>query len=129
MISGIHHVSLRCGSDGDYARALGFYRGVLGLRVFREWDGGTILETGAGRLEIFRSGGGTREVGAVRHFAFACADVDAAVSAVRSAGYDVFIEPRGVTLPSDPPILARVAFCRGPLGEEIEFFDEKTEEE
>ena len=128
MVLGIHHISLRCCSDDDYERARDFYCGVLGLRVFREWDGGVMLESGAGRIEIFRSGGGTREAGAVRHFAFACGDVDAAVSAVRAAGYEVFVEPKDVVLPSDPPIRARVAFCRGPIGEEIEFFDEKQEE-
>jgi len=64
----------------------------------------------------------------VRHFAFACDDPDAAAAAVRAAGYEVFIEPRDVVLPSEPPIRARVAFCRGPLDEEIEFFAEKEEE-
>ena len=128
MIRGIHHVSLRAGCDDDYARAGEFYCGVLGLHVFREWDGGMMIDSGGMLIEIFRSGGGSREVGAVRHFAFACSDVDAAVCAVRAAGYEVFVEPGDVTLPSDPPIRARVAFCRGPLGEEIEFFDEKREE-
>lgn len=127
MIQGIHHVSLRCSGDAEYERVKEFYCGVLGLGVYREWDGGTMLDTGAGRIEIFRSGGGERGTGSVRHFAFSCGDVDAAAAAARSAGYEVFVEPKDVLLPSDPPIRARVAFCRGPLGEEVEFFDEKQE--
>ena len=127
MISGIHHVSMRCGDDAAYERVREFYCGVLGLRVFREWEGGMMLETGTSRIEIFRSGGGERGVGSVRHYAFSCSDVDAAVCSVTAAGYEVFVEPRDVVLPSEPPIRARVAFCRGPLGEEIEFFSEKEE--
>ena len=127
MISGIHHVSLRCADDEAYARVREFYCVVLGLRVRREWEAGMMIETGAGCVEVFRSGGGERGVGSVRHFAFACDDPDAAAAVVRAAGYEVFVEPKDVVLPSEPPIRARVAFCRGPLGEEIECFHEKEE--
>ena len=44
---------------------------------------------------------------------------------VREAGYEVFIEPRDIVIASEPPFPARIAFCRGPLQEEIEFFQEK----
>lgn len=125
MISGIHHVSLRCSDDATYERAREFYCGVLGLHIRREWQAGMMIETGSGCVEIFRSGGGEKGIGSVRHFAFACDDPDAMCSAVRAAGYEVFVEPKDVVLPSEPPINARVAFCRGPLGEEIEFFYEK----
>ena len=60
MISGIHHVSLRCADDEAYARVREFYCGVLGLRVRREWEAGMMIETGAGCVEVFRSGGGER---------------------------------------------------------------------
>ena len=44
---------------------------------------------------------------------------------VREAGYEVFIEPKDIVITSEPPFPARIAFCRGPLQEEIEFFQEK----
>ena len=53
-------------------------------------------------------------------------DVDACVTAVRKAGYEVFVEPKDIEIQSDPKFPARIAFCRGPLGEEIEFFCEKS---
>ncbi len=51
-------------------------------------------------------------------------DVDACVDAVKKAGYEVFIEPKNIEIASMPVFPARIAFCRGPLGEEIEFFQE-----
>ena len=51
-------------------------------------------------------------------------DVDACVDAVKKAGYEVFIEPKNIEIASMPVFPARIAFCRGLLGEEIEFFQE-----
>ena len=76
MIKGIHHVSMRADSDDAYERAKQFYLDILGLTVKREWPEGIMLDTGAGLIEIFRSGGGARICGAVRHFALASDDVD-----------------------------------------------------
>lgn len=36
----------------------------------------------------------------------------------------VFIEPNDIVIESEPEFPARMAFCFGPLGEEIEFFRE-----
>jgi len=44
---------------------------------------------------------------------------------VKSAGYEVFKEPQNIVIPSTPEYPARMAFCYGPLGEEIEFFQER----
>ena len=33
-----------------------------------------------------------------------------------------YVEPKNIVIPSDPEYKARIAFGRGPLGEEIEFF-------
>ena len=63
--------------------------------------------------------------GVIRHFAFATDDVDACVEAVKAAGYEVFIEPKDIEIASTPVFPARIAFCKGPLGEEIELFEEK----
>ena len=37
----------------------------------------------------------------------------------------MFIEPNDIVIRSDPEYPARMAFCFGPLGEEIEFFQER----
>ena len=115
---------MKCGTQEEFLRAKDFYLNVLGLTLRREWPDGVMIDTGGGLIEIFSSGAGIRAKGAVRHVALACDDVDAAAEQVRAAGYEVFIPPKDVTIPSDPPLRARMAFCVGPLGEEIEFFRE-----
>ncbi len=125
MIRGIHHISMKCASPEDLAAARAFYCGLLGLRVIREWPEGIMLDTGAGQVEIFTNGEGIREKGAIRHAAFAADDVDALAERIRAAGYEVFLGPKDITMASDPPFRARIAFCRGPLGEEIELFREE----
>lgn len=124
MITGLHHVSMKCGNPADFARAKEFYCGVLGLSIKREWPEGVLLDAGGGLIEIFNSGEGERRKGAVRHFALAADDVDQAVEAVRQAGCEIFMEPKSIVIGSVPPYPARIAFCIGPLGEEIELFQE-----
>ena len=124
MITGIHHLSMKCDSAEDFARAKDFYCRVLGFSVVREWPEGIMLETGRGQLEIFCNGPGIRTKGAIRHVAFACDDVDGIAARVKAEGYQVFIEPNDITVRSVPEFHARMAFCYGPLGEEIEFFRE-----
>ena len=124
MITGIHHVSMKCGTLEEFENARAFYCGVLGLTVKQEWPEGMMIDTGCGLIEIFRTGPGIREKGAVRHFALAVDDVDACVEKVRQAGYPILIEPNDLTLDTSPRFTARMAFCLGPLGEQIEFFAE-----
>lgn len=124
MITGLHHVSMKCGSPEDFRRAREFYCRVLGLSVRREWPEGVLIDAGNGLIEIFNNGEGERRKGAVRHFALASDDVDGCVDAVRQAGYKVLIEPKDIVIPSEPAYPARIAFCLGPLGEEIELFQE-----
>ena len=75
-------------------------------------------------LEIFNNGEGIKTKGALRHIAFATDNVDEMVNIVKNAGYEVFIEPKDIVIDSNPIFPARMAFCYGPLGEEIEFFQE-----
>lgn len=126
MITGIHHVSMKCGTAEEFARAKDFYLRVLGFSVVREWPEGIMIDSGAGLLEIFCNGSGIRTKGAVRHIAFSTDDVDGIIAKVKAEGYEVFIEPNEITIRSVPVFHARMAFCFGPLGEEIEFFQEKT---
>ena len=129
MILGIHHVSMKCATPAELQAARDFYCGLLGLEVVREWPEGVMIDTGAGRIEIFSNGEGFRQKGAVRHFALSVDDVDAYAERVRRAGYRVFVGPKDITFDSDPPVNARMAFCNGPLGEEIEFFCENPGED
>ena len=125
MITGIHHISLKCGTKEDFEKAKDFYLNVLGFSVLREWPDGIMIDSGAGLLEIFSNGEGIRTKGALRHIAFATDDADGIVEKVKAAGYKVFIEPNDIVIRSDPEFPARMAFCFGPLGEEIEFFQER----
>ncbi len=84
-----------------------------------------MIDFGNGMLEIFRNGVGIKTKGALRHIAFATDDVDEVVRKVKEAGYEVFIEPKNIVISSEPEYPARIAFCFGPLGEEIEFFQER----
>jgi len=124
LIKGIHHVSLKCCNDKEYEEEIHFYKDILGIPVVRSWDAGIMLDTGSGIIEIFSDGQDNLPQGTIRHFALATDDVDACVQAVREAGYEVFIEPKDIEITSQPKLPARIAFCKGPLGEEIEFFCE-----
>lgn len=124
MVTGLHHVSMKCGNPADFARAKEFYCGVLGLSVKREWPEGVLIDTGNGLIEIFNNGDGERDRGAVRHFALACGNVDGLAEKIMQAGYEVFIEPKNIVIESVPAYPARIAFCIGPLGELIELFQE-----
>ena len=129
MIKGVHHIALKCMGVEAFEKTVQFYRDVLGLRVVRAWGegegSGIMLTTGDVMLEIFASGTDLPGQGAIRHFALATDDVDACVRAVEAAGYEVFIQPKDIVIASTPEFPARIAFCHGPVGEEIEFFQER----
>ena len=122
MIKGIHHISMKCQNEEEYQKVRRFDVDVLKLFVIKECDACILLDTGAGIVEIFRDGTESLEKGKIRHFAFAVDDVQACVDAVESAGYEVFIAPKNVQIGGDSAYSATIAFCYGPLGEEIEFF-------
>ena len=124
MIKGIHHVSMKCSNQEEYEKTIHFYKDILGLSVARSWNAGIMLDTGSGLIEIFNDGEEELDKGVIRHFAFAVDDADRCIDTVRKAGYEVFVEPKDVVIVSNPPFPVRVAFCYGPLGEEIEFFEE-----
>lgn len=126
MIKGLHHISMKCGTEKKFEEAKAFYIDLLGFKVVRQWPEGIMLDFGNGMLELFSNGQGVRELGAIRHIAFATDDVDGIVSQVKEAGYEVFIDPKDIVIRSDPEFRARMAFCFGPLGEQIEFFMEYT---
>lgn len=122
MITGLHHISMKCATPEEFQQVEQFYRGVLGLKLFRRWQGGMLLDTGSGMIEVFLGPNGEHQKGVLRHVALETDDVDGCVRAVIQAGYPVILEPQDKTFPSEPPFSMRIAFCKGPLGEEIEFF-------
>lgn len=127
-IQGIHHTALKCCGVEEFEQTIHFYRDVLGLAVKRTWGQGTesgaMLDTGSGLMEIFANGKERLPQGAIRHVAFATDDVDACVAAVREAGYLIYVEPKNIVIASEPEYPARIAFCIGPVGEQIELFQE-----
>lgn len=129
LIKGLHHASLKCNGSESFQKTVGFYKDILGLPIVKSWgegdSAGIMLDTGAGIIEIFADAQDTPGQGAVRHFALATDDTDACVKAVTDAGYEVFMGPENVDIPSSPAYPVRIAFCKGPLGEEIEFFQER----
>ena len=128
LINGIHHVCIKCRMD-QVKKVKEFYTEVLGLPAVRSWGepelAGFVFDSGAGLIEVFTNAQEDLPQGSIRHFAFATSDVDQCVKAVREAGYAITIEPKDVTLATTPPAPIRVAFCIGPVGEEIEFYQEK----
>ena len=128
-VTGIHHLALKCLGVEEFNKTLHFYRDILNLPVARRWgegeNSGIMLDTGAGLLEIFANAPDTLGAGAIRHMALAVEDVDACVEAVRAAGYQITMEPTDICIASEPPYPARIAFCIGPVGEELEFFHVK----
>ena len=127
MIGGIHHISMKCGTAEEFEKAKDFYLNILGLKIKREWPEGIMIDAGNCLIEIFNNGSGEKTKGAIRHLAFSVDNVDNSVEKVRTAGYEVFLGPKDIVINSDPELPARIAFCIGPLGEEIEFFCEKNE--
>lgn len=128
LIKGIHHVSIKAQGQKEYERVTGFYRDVLGMTVTYEWKTGDrlgmMIDTGNAAMEISSTGKGETGRGSFQHVALKTKDVNACVEAVRAAGYQITIEPLEVNLGTNPNLPIRVAFCIGPAGEEIEFFDE-----
>jgi glyoxylase I family protein len=84
-----------------------------------------MLDTGAGLLEIFANGVDRLGAGALRHIALAVEDTDVCIEAARAEGYEITMEPTDLVIQSNPPYPARIGFCIGPVGEELEFFCEK----
>ena len=128
MISGVHHIALKACGEEEFQKTVDFYQNVLQMPLVRSWEGeeaGVMLDTGAGLMEIFKNGEDHPGQGAIRHMAFDVEDTDACVEAVRAAGYEITRGPEDIVIGSEPPLPARIAFCIGPVGEEIEFFQVK----
>lgn len=125
-IAGVHHICLKAAGRAAWERAVAFYSQVLGCPLVRSWGEGdgscAMLDLGNCLLEIFADADEPLSPGVHRHVAFCANDVDAAAQLVRQAGCEITVEPVDKVLGGLP---VRIAFCRGPLGESIEFFQER----
>lgn len=131
MINGIHHVSFKCNKGEQLKKVIAFYSDTLGMPILRQWGTdydnpiGVMFDTGNGIIEVFSNAESDLPQGVIRHFALAVTDVDELAERIKKAGYEVFVKPKNIYIPAENPLVARIAFCYGPLGEEIELFCEQ----
>ena len=135
MIKGFHHVALRV---ADFDRSVAFYTDLIGLKPLTGWTMSNgrralILDCGDGsRIELFERPGEDAPPDSpepiLLHVCFRSTDTTADLEAVRAAGYEVTMEPTDIDIANTvaeaaPPLVPiRIAFCRGPDGELIEYF-------
>jgi glyoxylase I family protein len=128
LVKGIHHVGIRCVGDEEFHKSIDFYSKVLGLPVAKAWTdsekSAVMLDTGSGYIELFNNGDKHLEQGVIRHVALLTDNTDKCIEAVRKAGYKVTIEPKISTLACETPYPIKFAFFIGPMGEEVELFQE-----
>ncbi len=117
LIKGIHHISMKC-NEHEIDEVIHFYKDILELDVYNEWDTGIMFDTGSGVIEIFHNGE-TAPKGTIRHFALDVTDTKALTERIRNAGYEIIKEPKEINLSH---LKAIISFAIGPIGEEIEFF-------
>lgn len=125
--TGLHHVAFRA---KDFDASVRFYKEGLGLTEKISWGEGdrraVMLDAGNGNyLEIFAGGSAEpKPEGVLIHFALRSADSEASLRRAVAAGAVVTVPTKEVAIQSRPtgPTPVRIAFCRGPDGEIIEFF-------
>ena len=117
LIKGIHHISMKC-NEHEIGEVIHFYKDILELDIYNEWDTGIMFDTGSGVIEIFHNGE-TAPKGTIRHFALDVTDTKTLTEKIRNAGYEIIKEPKEINLSH---LKAIISFVIGPIGEEIEFF-------
>jgi glyoxylase I family protein len=127
---GIHHVAVR---TTDLAASLRLYHELLGMRIVKE------NEVPGKRLVLLDSGNGSHiELAAplaldapanspevnhpLQHIALATTDIPGVIERVRSAGYEITVEPREVQLGRS---VTQIAFFKGSAGELIELYHDR----
>ena len=135
---GYAHVAI---ASNNFEKSLAFYQ-ALGMTIYTQWGEGdariALLDMGEGALlELFSKPAlntdktaGLEDGAPFMHFAFSAEDVDAAYHTALAAGATPLIAPKNAPLQSHPvPLTLRVAFVKGPCGEELEFFKATVREE
>jgi catechol 2,3-dioxygenase-like lactoylglutathione lyase family enzyme len=135
--TGFHHVAIRA---MDFDATIRFYTEGLGCSVRYRFsvperiDRAAFLDMGDGRfIEVFGPGSTVQSEGrrrrpdeeptegALLHFCFRVADVDAAYARALAAGAVSRIAPSKRQLGGEPRAEVQIAFITGPNGEVIEF--------
>ena len=125
---GIHHIAI---AASDFEKSMKFYTEGLGFRQTAAWGEGekraALLDIGNGScIELFANGTAEEpKHSRIRHIAFATDNPDSAFDRAVKAGAAPHVEPKDVTIQSDPVMPVRLAFVKGPDGELLEFFCEK----
>jgi len=133
-VDGLHHVSIRV---RDMDRSIGFYRDVLGCAVRTAFElhdlRFAMLAAGDGRyVELVETRTDPRtatEADVFWHLAFRTRDIERSLEAVRAAGFEILRPVTPLDLFNEAagkPFPVRVAFFRGPDGEEIELIEDET---
>ena len=133
VIKGLSYAHMAIAAK-DFDKSLAFYK-ALGMTVYTAWGEGdsriALLDTGDGSLvELFAKpnlntdkAAGMEDGNPFLHFAFAAQNVDEAYRIALEAGATPLSPPAELPLPSSPLRLTlRIAFVKGPSGEELEFF-------
>lgn len=123
----LHHVALRV---PDFDASLRFYTAGLGFAVLARWleggfpaamiaiGGGTYIEVFGGAAQV------SRPPAPLVHFAIRVPNCATALARAIDAGAAMASAPAPAVLRGDTiPYTARIAFCVGPGGEEIEFLE------
>ncbi|MCE9591086.1 MAG: VOC family protein [Planctomycetes bacterium] len=124
---GFHHVAIRV---RDWEQSLAFYTLGLGMKMRLTWGEephrAAMLDVGSGDyLELFeRAAEEWKDTDAsILHFALRTTDTDAALERARGLGAKIVMEPKSIDIQGKPAVEpVRIAFCKGPDGEVIEFF-------
>jgi len=123
----IHHIALRA---SDFEKSIKFYTDGLGFVSKISWgegkDRGIMLDTGDGScLELFAGGTDLQKPeGAFLHLAFCTDHCDTALARACEAGAVATMKPTDINMGGNPANPVRIAFCKGPDGELIEFYQE-----
>ena len=131
MLKSFEHIGM---TVSDMDRAIGFYCGLLGLRLhLRKMmpDGSHVafLDAGGGMLEMFAPANGAARAtdvpegaAGLRHLTFLFDSVDETFAKLETAGVEVKERPR---LAYNSEVLHKVAFLRDPDGILIELAERK----
>ena len=128
-IQGFHHIAMNV---KYFDKAVEFYGDVLGFEPAYAWgepgNRAVMIDTGNGNyIEFFEKAELDAKEGSLIHFAMRTDDCGAVLERVRESGAEITVETTDIDIKSDPIYPVRIAFFKGPNGETVELFQERTE--